>query len=166
MKIIVIGCPGSGKSYLSKTLSLAYHLPLTHMDCIFWQRDWKHITRDELRLKIQEIMQSDDWIIDGNYASTLEDRFAKADRIYFLDLPIDVCLDSAIKRSGQKRSDLPTFLEEVIDQDFIDFIKNFGETDRKVILSCIEKYPEKELFTFHTREEVNRYIQNLRGDLA
>ena len=38
-KVIVIGCPGSGKSYFSKVLHNVTGLPLYHLDNIFWNAD-------------------------------------------------------------------------------------------------------------------------------
>ena len=66
-KIIVIGCPGSGKSYFSKALSEKTEIPLYHMDNIFWNEDRTTITREELIVKLDEIMRTDNWIIDGKY---------------------------------------------------------------------------------------------------
>ena len=36
-KIIVIGCPGSGKSYFSKELAKKTKLPVIHLDMIYWK---------------------------------------------------------------------------------------------------------------------------------
>ena len=38
-KIIVIGCPGSGKSTFSKSLHKATNIPLYHLDRLFWNED-------------------------------------------------------------------------------------------------------------------------------
>lgn len=46
-KIIVIGCPGSGKSTFSKKLHAITGLPLFHLDNINWNSDKSHISREE-----------------------------------------------------------------------------------------------------------------------
>ena len=38
-KVIVIGCPGSGKSTFSKSLHKITNIPLFHLDMIFWNAD-------------------------------------------------------------------------------------------------------------------------------
>lgn len=38
-KIIVIGCPGSGKSTFSKWLQKITGIPLFHLDMMFWNAD-------------------------------------------------------------------------------------------------------------------------------
>ena len=38
-KVIIIGCPGSGKSTFSKALHDATGLPLYHLDMMYWNVD-------------------------------------------------------------------------------------------------------------------------------
>lgn len=38
-KVIVIGCPGSGKSTFSKALHKITDIPLFHLNMIFWNAD-------------------------------------------------------------------------------------------------------------------------------
>lgn len=46
-KAIVIGCPGSGKSYFAKKLHDATGFPLYHLDMIWHKPDKTHISREE-----------------------------------------------------------------------------------------------------------------------
>ena len=80
-KVIVIGSPGAGKSYFSKQLASSIELPLYHLDNIYWKEDRTHISRDELILKMNDIMDGDKWIIDGNYMSTKLYRFTSREDI-------------------------------------------------------------------------------------
>ena len=54
-KIIVVGCPGSGKSTLSKELRDVTGLPLFHLDNIWWKPDKSHISREEFDQKLRGI---------------------------------------------------------------------------------------------------------------
>ena len=159
-KIIVIGCPGSGKSYFSKILANATHLPLYHLDMIYWKPNWVSTPRDEFDQIVKGITDTDEWIIDGNYNRTIEDRLSKAELVYFLDLPTEVCLESVKARFGVKRDDLPNYLEEKEDPEFINFIKDFKNTGRVKIITLIEKYKDKKVITFTSREEINLYLNN------
>ena len=69
-KIIVLGCPGSGKSTISKKLCDAIGLPLFHLDSIWWKPDKSHISREEFAQKLDKILCTDKWIIDGDYSRT------------------------------------------------------------------------------------------------
>ena len=49
-KIIVIGCPGSGKSRFSKELNAKTDIPLFHLDMMYWNAD-KTIVEKSVFLK-------------------------------------------------------------------------------------------------------------------
>lgn len=93
-KILVIGCPGSGKSYFTRELSNKTGIKRYYLDCIYWQENWVSLPKSDFIKEIDKIMATDEWIIDGNYQSTLEYRIEKANTIYFLDIPEEVCVAS------------------------------------------------------------------------
>lgn len=47
-RVVVIGCPGAGKSTFSRKLHAVTNLPLFHLDALYWNKDCTHITRAEL----------------------------------------------------------------------------------------------------------------------
>lgn len=161
-KIIVIGCSGSGKSIFSTRLANILQLPLYHLDNIYWKPNWVPTPRNEFITIQHKIMSEGKWIIDGNYSSTLEIRFLQADVVFFLDLPIEVCLESALKRIGTKRNDLPSYLDEIEDPTFIEHINNFNNNGKLKIQSMFNKYPNKKIITFTSRDEVNEYLLLLK----
>lgn len=163
-KIILIGSAGSGKSYMSNKLAEITGLPLIHLDNEFWKPNWEKTKRGEWIEKQNQFINAKEWIIDGNYNSTMELRFAAADLVIFLDINRLVCIWGAIKRHGKKRSDLPDYLEEKFDKEFFDFCKliwNFKNTDKNKILALHEKYTDKKFITIKNRKEVNNYLEEL-----
>ena len=124
-KIILVGGMGSGKSWTAKRIAEITGYPLFHLDVEFWKPDWIMSPHEEKIAKLQEIIIGEKWIIDGNYGSTMEIRFAAADLIIFLDVNRFVCMWSAAKRTGKKRSDLPDYLEEpkVFSREFFGILK-------------------------------------------
>ena len=125
-KVIVIGCPGSGKSTFSKALHKITDIPLFHLDMIFWNADKTTVEKTVFLDRLLKIVQKDEWIIDGNYASTMELRMQACDTIIFLDYPLDVCLNGIKERRGKPRSDLPWIESDEDDVEFIEFIKNYN----------------------------------------
>lgn len=159
-KIIVVGCPGSGKSFFARKLRDKLQIPLYYLDCIYWKENWTHLEKTEF-LKIQnEILVRDAFILDGTYRNTIENRFEKADVIFFLDIDEETCITSEKKRRGKKREDLPDFLDEKEDLAFIEHIHNFKNEGRKVIIELIEKYSYKEIIVFKHRDETEFYLNH------
>ena len=54
-QIIIIGCPGSGKTFFAKQLSEILQIELFHMDNIYWKKDKTHNSREELVCTVDEI---------------------------------------------------------------------------------------------------------------
>jgi len=162
-KILVIGSPGSGKSYFSRKLSKIINIPVYHMDLLYWHENWVSTPHDEFDKIIAKILDGDSWILDGNYNRTLEKRIQKAQLVYFLDLDVDVCLQAEKKRRNKKREDFPSFLVEGEDPEFEQYIKDFPLVNKPIILEIIKKYPSIKLIIFKTRDEINNYLKSLES---
>ena len=161
-KILVVGCPGAGKSTFSKKLNKILDIPLYHLDNLWHKSDKTHITREEFDLKLKEILLTDKWIIDGDYSRTYEIRIEYSDTIFFLDYPLELCLKSAEDRIGTKRLDIP-FVENEFDPLFKEYILNWRETTLPKLLVSLEKYKDiKNIIIFKTREEANNYLKRLK----
>ena len=106
-RIIVIGCPGSGKSRFSKELHDKTGIPLHHLDMMYWNADKTTVDMNIFLKRLTDVIEGDSWIIDGNYASTLEMRMEACDTVVFLDYPTDICLEGIVARRGKTRSDMP-----------------------------------------------------------
>lgn len=91
-KVIVIGSPGAGKSTFCRSLQSITGLPLFYLDMIFHRPDKTTCPAEEFDEKLSQILEQDQWIIDGNYARTLAARLAQCDTVFWLDYPEDVCL--------------------------------------------------------------------------
>ena len=159
-KVIIIGCPGSGKSTFARKLQSVTGLPLHHLDLIYWKSDRTIVPREEFLEKLHQIMAQKQWIIDGNYASTMEMRMQVCDTVIFLDYPPELCLAGAQERKGKARPDLPWVeSNDLDDSEFMEYIRKFHELNRPTILSLLEKYSDKEIIIFHRREDAEIFLQ-------
>jgi len=145
-KVVVIGSPGAGKSTLSRKLSRQLKLPLYHMDQLFWRPGWVSTPKAEFLAELDRITQSPQWIIDGNYNSTLALRIAAADTIVFLDLQAGICFRRVIRRSLQnrRREDMTEGCsEQFLSKDyweFLLFVLTFRRHSRPKILRLIGQH--------------------------
>lgn len=157
-KVIVIGCPGSGKSTFSRRLAEKTNIPVYHLDMMYWNEDKTTVDKGIFLERLDAVLQKDEWIIDGNYISTMELRMLACDTIIFLDYPLEICLDGVKSRQGKARSDMP-WIEDEEDGEFIEFIKNFAKEQRPIIMNLIEKYSDKHIIIFNSRVEASEYIK-------
>lgn len=161
-KIIVIGCPGSGKSTFSRALHDATGIQLFHLDMLYWNADGTCIEESAFMEKLTNTILLNEWIIDGNYASTLELRIQACDTAIFLDYPLEVCLDGINTRKGKKRSDMPWVEpKDGVDEDFIDFVKNYRQQIRPDVIKLLGQYSDKDVFIFKDRGEADEFLAQL-----
>ena len=158
-KIIVIGCPGSGKTTFAEKLRDKLKIPLFYLDAIWHKPDRTHISRAEYDLRVGEILKKECWIIDGNYSRTIESRISACDTVFLFDLPTDVCLEGAISRLGKERYDIP-WIDTELDPALRESIESFPEKNLPTIYSLLEKYNEKAVVIFKTRAEADNYISS------
>ena len=156
-KVIVIGCPGSGKSTVSRALHNKTGIPLYHLDMMYWNADKTTVEKSVFLERLSAVLEKDEWIIDGNYGSTMELRMVACDTVIFLDYPLDVCLGGIKERRGKPRSDMP-WVETDEDAEFIEFIKNYNEQQKPKVLELLEKYSDKNIVIFKSREEADAFL--------
>ena len=161
-KVIVIGCPGAGKSTFARRLRDQTGLPLYHLDMLWHRPDRTTVSREEFDMQLERLLKQNCWILDGNYQRTLEKRLLVCDTVFLLYLPLEVCLSSAKKRIGQAREDLP-WVEQEFDPEFRQWIIEFPQNNLPQIYSLLEQYQNgKEIVIFRSRNEAGRYLDAIR----
>ena len=160
-KVIVIGCPGSGKSVFSKALHDITGLPLVHLDMLFWNKDKTTVEKSVFHERLAEVLKNSEWIIDGNYSDTMELRMNACDTIVFLDYPTEVCLSGVKDRQGKARSDMP-WVETEVDEEFVEFIKNYNMQNRPKVMELLEKYSDKSIYVFSDRDEAGEFLLQIQ----
>lgn len=159
-KVMIIGCSGSGKSYFARKLRDRTGLSLYHLDNIWWRSDGTNIERSEFDSILGELLDRDEWIIDGNYQRTMEWRINACDTVFFFDLPTAACLEGIRVRKGKVRSDMAwKSAPENDDAEFVEFIKSYNTMHRPYVLDLLEKYREKNIVIFKSREDADSFIE-------
>jgi adenylate kinase family enzyme len=97
-RIAIVGCGGSGKSWLARALGSLLGVTPVHLDGLYYDPNWQPLDQDRFAALQRDLVATPRWIIDGNYASSLSVRLRSADTVIFLDLPSWTCLHGVARR--------------------------------------------------------------------
>lgn len=163
-RILIVGSGGAGKSTLSRQLAEQWDLPVIHLDALFWQPGWNPTPRPEFMEKVKIELTKPEWIIDGNYDSSIELRAQYADLIIFLDFSNILCLYRACKRAwkyrGTTRPDMGKDCLEKMDWEFARWIWRFPKDARPKIVSLLSK-AKVDVITLKSPKEAQRWLQSI-----
>jgi adenylate kinase family enzyme len=133
-RVMIIGPCGSGKSTLAFELAPRMGLPLIHMDQLGWKEGWVETSKAELHSRLADAVAGEEWLIEGNYGSTLGPRLERANTVIYLDFPIRLCLWRLVRRvatlRGQSRPDMPEGCPERFDAAFFWYVINWNSGPR------------------------------------
>ncbi|MBX3113757.1 MAG: hypothetical protein KF836_04255 [Fimbriimonadaceae bacterium] len=167
-RIAVIGNGGGGKSTLSKELSEHLKVPWFEIDQVQFGPNWVRPPEDEVRQQIQNMITQPRWLIDGfGPYDTIQERFAAADQIIFVDFPLWIHYWWAMERQiaahlGAKR------LGGRDDCDLRDVNKLMCQSLWRVeteikpkLLEDLKPYAEKTI-TISSPEELDEFMAGLK----
>ena len=170
-RIAIIGCPGSGKSYLSRQIAKITKLPLIHLDRIYHVLDFPESDEERRRIwrtELQKIISKPQWITDGNYRSTFDMRLSAADTIILLDYPLWLILWRLVKRRveyhNKTRTDMPDGWHESLSWSFYKrhiyrFKKRYYPAMNKVFE---ELDSSTKVIIFKSPRETSQFLETLR----
>lgn len=116
-RTLILGSSGSGKSTFARQLGQLLQVQVIHLDSFFWQPNWVATPEQEWQQKLQRLLRTDSWVMDGNYTDSLDLRLSFADTAVFLDLNRFICLARCFKR----------------------LLQNWGRNREELVAGCYEK---------------------------
>jgi adenylate kinase family enzyme len=167
-RITVIGCGGSGKTYLANQLAELLELPLTHLDGIYYDADWNPLPSEEFAALQHTLVAAPRWLIEGNYAGTLTIRLARSDTVIFLDLPALACLAGILQRrcryrGGQHAKD---GVYDRITWSFVRYIWGYRKTMRPQVHKLLSDHSGARLVRLTSRRQAARFLAQLRAETS
>jgi len=163
MRILVIGCCGSGKTTLARAIAARHRLPTIHLDQHYWRPGWVGPSEAEWRAQVGRLAAEPRWVMDGNYSGTLPQRIAVADAIIYLDMPRWLCLLRVLRRTvlgyGRHRADVAPGCPERFDWMFILWVWNYPTRSRAKTLRLLEA-TSKPVVTLRSPAAVRRWLQD------
>lgn len=133
-------------------------LPVIHLDREFWRKGWV-FDNSEININrvIERFNEEDEWIVDGNYASTMRARLTRADTVFFFDYPTHICLWRSFRRvwrnHGKDRPDCADGCPERFNWEFFIFVLNFRRKNRAELVEILNEFDHLTVFHFtNTRD--------------
>lgn len=97
-RIMIFGKPGSGKSTLALKISQSTGIPVYHLDRYFFTNNWAERDYQEFLQDQKNIVDKEEWIIDGNSTKSLDIRYRRAELVIYLNYPRSTCFFRLMKR--------------------------------------------------------------------
>ena len=164
MKIHIIGCSGSGKTYLANALSKKYNISHFDLDDIQWDNNAKGYgemrTLDKRKALLQEILFNNEWIIEGVYYAWVQQSFDEADKIYVLNMPSYLCKSRIIMRFIKRKLGILKGKRETL-KSFYNLLKwteTFQNKNLKEIRNILDRYGDKVIW-LSRKKDVEKIIK-------
>jgi len=166
-RVLVLGCPGAGKSVLARRLGAATGLPVVHLDRHFWQPGWVQPDEAAWRDRVAGLIDAPCWIMDGNYASTLDLRLARADTVVVVESAVWLCLLRVVRRAcgsfGRERgADMAPGCKERFDWPFLAYILRFRRDQWPRTVRALAGFPGPVL-TLRGRRDAADFLRAAGG---
>ena len=97
-RILILGSPGAGKTWLSNRLGELLGLEVIHLDDYYWQAGWTCPDDAQWKITLSRLLKKDSYIMDGNYSESLEERLKYADFAVYIDRGLFGCLLGYLRR--------------------------------------------------------------------
>ncbi|MBN1778866.1 MAG: AAA family ATPase [Candidatus Buchananbacteria bacterium] len=158
-KILILGSSGAGKSTAAQKLGMITGLPVIHLDSLYWQPNWGRTEREGWQKKVKELCSLPEWIMDGNFSSTLDYRLSQADTVIILYYPKIINLFGIIKRRiTSTRADKLNNCKEKIDWKFLKYVWTFNQIIMPQILEKLKLSNDKKVFIIKNRKQLKKFL--------
>jgi adenylate kinase family enzyme len=100
---VIASASGNGKTTFGRELARRLGVQFVEVDALVHGPNWAETPDDELRARLEPVIASESWVIDGAYQRKVGDLILEsADTIVWLDLPIRVWLPRLLRRSWRR----------------------------------------------------------------
>jgi adenylate kinase family enzyme len=171
-RVAVIGsASGNGKTTFGRALAERLGVPFVEMDALNHGPNWTEATAQELRAKVEPIVATDGWVVDGAYMGKLDHLVVgSADMVVWLDLPVWVWLPRLLRRTvgrAARREELwngnrESFRMSFLSRDSVIWFALQNNWRRK--REYVSRLAPYNVVRLRTQDEVDRFLRDLHTD--
>jgi adenylate kinase family enzyme len=163
-RIVIIGNSGSGKSYLAKSLSKIYSIPIVHLDRLFWMPGGfnEKRSKDEVKNEVEQKRKNDSWITEGVFGELTELFLPRAQTLIYLDVDWTTCHASLMTRGSESSRQLDAVKAEENFRNLVLWAEQYWtRTDLRSRTGHIRLFDDftGPKFRFTMRSEVDGFIE-------
>ena len=167
-RVMIIGNCGAGKSTLAKKIHDLTQLRLIHLDQEYWLPGWIEPDLGIWSQKLTDLVNQDEWIIDGNYGSTMEMRMKRADTIVLMEVSTWKSMIRVIKRVikhyGRTRDDMAAGCDERLDLSFLHYVLVYNFTRKPANERKIKTFGQgKTIVRLKSNRDIEHYLSGLKA---
>ena len=163
-RVTIVGCGGSGKSYVARELGRLLDLPVIHMDAVYFDDQWNPLPIERFEAVQRELIAAPRWVIDGNYNSTVQVRLEAADTVVLMDLPTRVCLWGILSRQlrhGRGQNDQNGVYNRITG-DVLRYVLGYRRKMRPKVLAKIHRHASgARLIMLTSRRQTRRFLRQV-----
>ena len=169
MKVAIVStASGNGKTTVGRALAAKLRVPFHELDALHHGPNWTEATPEELRAKVDPIVASEEWVIDGAYRAKLGDLVLEsADLVVWLDLPVWVWLPRLVRRTA-----LRMVTREELWNGNREELRNALHPRNSVVVYAVRGYRKRRrryelefarfpLLRLRTTQEVERFLRDV-----
>lgn len=149
----MIGCSGSGKSRLARAMGQKLGLPVVHLDQLWRKPGKENATVEEFDEKLDAVLETPKWIIDGNFSRTMPLRLQYCDTIVYLDYSRWACLLGMCQRVLRRPKEFRW--------DMVKWIWNYNQNNRSLNNTWIAQSRHAKAFVLKNRREAKAFLEKL-----
>ena len=125
-RVVVVGTSCTGKTTLARTLSSQLDVPHIELDALHWGPNWTPRPLDEFQSRVETVIASPAWVIEGNYSTVRAAIWQRATTLVWLNYSFMRVYSQAVSRtirrvltqeelySGNRES-----IRQIVDPDWI-----------------------------------------------
>lgn len=172
MKVLIIGHPGSGKTYMASALSVKTGLQVIDIDVLFDKHPFYMMSKSLYTRALHRLIKDKDaWIIDGYHVNRMPDEIIKAaNLVIYLNLPAQELKQNIISRYREKKRNKERSHGQSM---YFNNLKNFGQikfqdkTLRQEAAKLKNELPPGAQFVeLNSRDDMKRFLDEFNFDLS